>query len=742
VTRLRAFLAVTAVIAAAVVMWPGAAVAAGDITARIRAGQDVTLGGAAVIRLNGGETVSYPGVPSGRGTVTVAGSGRLILTKDSDFTPATTRQRIVTYNGNHPLTRVDDPDPPAVTVARGVTLQYGPGEGATGQLAHYVAVPGARWNTLNHRVDGTLDVAVHAPVHLGIMSGDGLIKAREFTWPGLSLAGAHPFSGEIYNGTGFDFGTNAYVTRLPNLRTVLNRGSAIHGAAGGQTTVSRANYWSRVYGNDINYHTWGSGVVRNTGVYSWSDRGPDTDPSLSDPALNFAAVAHRNNKRGINIEGASVEWGDGTTDRFFLPGNASTAYINMHFDGRERSRLTLNYNGPVTLGVPISGGRYHDTLAAPGQGDVVIAGTEGNEVTFAAPQNYDGSTTIGSGATLRLGTGKPAGDSGLRRGPGTRVIDNGALILRNARTPLTLARISGNGSLTQAGPAAVTLTGALTYRGATTVTAGTLKLTGGTLASSRAVTLSGGTLDLTRAGEQTVTDLSGAAAATVLLRRTLTVRAATPTGFAGTIRGGDLTKTGPAALTLSGPVTALLTVREGSLRIDGAVTGDVAVGASASLAGGGAIRGAVTNRGEVTGGLTIDGDYRQAAPASLTGAGLTVSGQVTLAGRLTAPDGDGDVTVLDNTGDAPVTGTFDDLPEGAKVGDRVLSYTGGDGNDVVLTGPSAAAGGVVAALGGETRRFPVPLPALGLGLVVAALVIGVRRRRRPTGVQSPSSGPE
>ena len=80
---------------------------------------------------------------------------------------------------------------------------------------------------------------------------------------------------------------------------------------------------------------------------------------------------------------------------------------------RLRSRLSFDYNGPVTLGATISGGKYNDSFSAVGQGDVVIMATKGNDVTFAAWQNYNGSTTIGAGATLRLGSGAAGGDGSL-----------------------------------------------------------------------------------------------------------------------------------------------------------------------------------------------------------------------------------------------------------------------------------------------------------------------------------------
>jgi autotransporter-associated beta strand protein len=250
-----------------------------------------------------------------------------------------------------------------------------------------------------------------------------------------------------------------------------------------------------------------------TGQYSWSDQGGDTNPSLSDPALNWTP-AHKNvNKRGTNIKGANVQWGDGTTNKIFMPGTAETVYINL-LAARSRSLLTFDYDGPVTLGAPIGGGRFHDTLSAPGAGDIVIKGTRGNDVTFAAVQYYDGSTTVEKGAVLRLGSGKAGGDGGLyTKGSLYRVVNNGSLVVRNTIRAVTLSRISGGGSFTQSGAATTTLTGtAVTYGGGTTVTKGTLALRGGaTLAHSKAIrlTTTGSRLDVGSAGLRVGTSLTG-----------------------------------------------------------------------------------------------------------------------------------------------------------------------------------------------------------------------------------------
>ena len=845
-SKISRSLLIVAALAATLPLPASPALAAGtptDITADIRANRDVALSGDTVVNLPSGATITYAGVLSGEGTVTIAGSGRLILTKDSDFTLPKARQRQKVSTGwsgdDYAVTTVTDPDPPAVIVRRGAALQYGPGDGTTGTFGHYpYATPGPRRNGLNIKVDGTLDVAVHTKVDLGTISGSGFILQRRNTWDGISVQGDQPFAGVLYNGTGVDLGSPYSLLSMPNVKKIVNQGSSVVGVPTGRRLVVTQDFYSREYGNDINFNFPLSkrAVAVFTGVYSWADAGPDDNPSLSNPALNFTVVPHRNNKRGINIEGSNVQWGNGTGNRFFLPGNKDTVYLNLHTRRGVRGRLTFDYNGPVTLSAPISGGTYHDTLSTPGAGDIVIAATPGNTVTFAATQNYDGSTTIGKGATLRLGTGLADGDGSLlMSGEHAEVVDNGTLIVQNAKTAVTLAHVSGTGSFTQAGTATTTLTSEISFTGATRVSAGTLALRGGSLESSSAVELSkaGATLDLTRAGKQTIKDLSGASGTTIALGpATLTVSTNKSITYAGNVIGesGSIRKIGAGTLTLSGKSNAAVAVQQGVLRLGGgtATAGSATIAAGATLAGAGTVHGTVTNAGTLSTGygttLQVTGAYRQdtggtlalTADTSADYPQLTVAGPITLAGRLavaastapqatspeatspqataaqataaqrtaaqgaaaqgtaaqgtalqstaaqgaaiehTAPDGARQLTVLNNTGSAAVSGTFDDLPEGAAVPiggtEFRISYTGGDGNDVVLTGGTAtekaAAAGVADTLGltrltsGSAGTTVQRLGLLsGVGLIVVGLVLIVRLRRRAGTQPAPGSPP-
>ncbi len=622
-------LAVTALMLGA----PTATAAPRDATADVLAGRDVRLDGDTVVTVPPGKT-TYDGTFSGTGTLTVRGTGTLILTRDSEFTLPKSRQRQVvkTLGGNHPYVTVTNPDPPAVTVARGATLQYGNG-GRTGLIGNFpYNTPAFRLNQDNIRVDGTLRLALKdVQYNLGTISGSGLISQPRFLWATWDLSGTHPFTGVIDNGTQLNAGAPEYATSLPGVRKILNQGTWTVDTPLGQTVTQGMDFYQREYGSDINVQSRPGSKVILTGQYSWSNQGGDTNPSLSDPALNWTPARKNVNKRGTNIKGANVQWGDGTTNKIFMPGTAETVYINL-LAARSRSLLTFDYNGPVTLGAPIGGGRFHDTLSAPGAGDIVIKGTKGNDVTFAAVQYYNGSTTIQKNAVLRLGSGKRGGDGGLyTKGDLYKVVDDGALIVRNVAKPVTLSRIAGRGSFTQSGAATTTLTGSgVTYTGLTTVTKGTLALrSGATLARSKGIrlTTAGARLDVGTAGLTVNRSLSGK----------------------GTVRG---------SVTNAGAVVA-------GLRVTGGYT--------------------QTGRGRLV---------LRERPLKVSGA-VRLAGELDFA-ALGAVGGPGEmVTVIDHTGKGGVTGTFKGLREGAKVklADNTyrISYRGGDGNDVVLTAAKASA---------------------------------------------------
>jgi autotransporter-associated beta strand protein len=98
-------------------------------------------------------------------------------------------------------------------------------------------------------------------------------------------------------------------------------------------------------------------------------------------------------------------------------------------------------------------------------------------LTLTAADSYTGPTIITAG-TLQIGN---AG-SGASIGGTSGVTDNASLVFNHADTATFSPVISGSGSLTQSGAGILVLTGANTYSGPTTISAGTLQIDrGGTI---------------------------------------------------------------------------------------------------------------------------------------------------------------------------------------------------------------------------------------------------------------------
>jgi fibronectin-binding autotransporter adhesin len=175
---------------------------------------------------------------------------------------------------------------------------------------------------------------------------------------------------------------------------------------------------------------------------------------------------------GNNGTAGFLQIGSGTT------GNIGTGNININVGS-----LVFDVNTNPTISGQING---QGTLAQIGSGSTLLLTQGGNW----------GATVIGAGSTLQVGNGNNAN---MSSGP---VADNGTLVLDTNQNFSINGVISGSGSLQQIGSGGiVTLAGANTYTGTTTIGSGAIvavatetslgSLTGG------AVTIeAGGQLDL------------------------------------------------------------------------------------------------------------------------------------------------------------------------------------------------------------------------------------------------------
>ena len=272
-------------------------------------------------------------------------------------------------------------------------------------------------------------------------------------------------------------------------------------------------------------------------------------------------------------------------------GNSTSAAANLVLNGG-----TLNFTGAsassnrsftlensTSSGIRVDNGATVLTLSgtsAAASGNLAKLGD--GTLVFSGNHSYTGSTTISAG-TLQIGAGGASGSIESTSG----VSNNATLVFnRNDSTGFSKA-ISGTGNLTQAGSGTLTLTGANSYSGATSITAGTLTLgAGGALGSSTVDIAAGAVLSLGRTDVFTVANnISGAGTLRQSAAGTATLSGVnTNTGIveaaAGTLlfSGANALSSSVSSLNATGGST--LSFADGTASTTTLSTGSVAVASS------------------------------------------------------------------------------------------------------------------------------------------------------------------
>ncbi|WP_432286371.1 autotransporter domain-containing protein [Aminobacter sp. BA135] len=392
--------------------------------------------------------------------------------------------------------------------------------------------------------------------------------------------------------------------------------------------------------------------------------------------------------RNSSISASSGVTVDGTFDISATDGGASIK--------------ALGGSGQVVLGE-----RSLSLTAANGTFSGVISGNGGLNISgtkqiFTGANTYLGSTGVSDGATLQIGDG---GTSGSIAGA---ILNYGAVVFDRSDGVTFAGNITGPGAFEHVGGGKLTLTGSNSGSGTVLITNGsTLQFGAG--GTSSWLANAGGTITID-AGSKLISNMSN------------------NQRLNGKLAGaGAFFKQGAGTITLSGDSSAFTGetfVNTGMLNVgykgSGKLAGPVLVDSGARFGGSGTVIGNVTiasgathavgdTANPATTGLvhtqTITGNYVnngvleiEATPT--TADRLTVNGTVDISGAtlnlsLTpndpSPAGgwdplNGPFTIIANDGGDAVTGTF------ASVGNlnnllflnHLISYTGGDGNDVTL----------------------------------------------------------
>lgn len=240
-----------------------------------------------------------------------------------------------------------------------------------------------------------------------------------------------------------------------------------------------------------------AGITESGGSYSFTKAGANTlvlngvntytgDTIVTGGELRIGATGALSDSSLVNVSGGALVsfLGSDTVKGLSGAGNVSVA---------SATALTLSNTAIDTFSGAITNA-----------GSLVKVGA-GTQVLSGAANSYSGTTTVGGG-TLQVST-LANSNSNSSIGSGSSVVltnggvldytgstvsinrafalssGNGGIGVSNAATDLTLSgAITGTGNLVKSGAGTLTLTGANTYNGATTVSAGTLELarTGGT----------------------------------------------------------------------------------------------------------------------------------------------------------------------------------------------------------------------------------------------------------------------
>ena len=134
--------------------------------------------------------------------------------------------------------------------------------------------------------------------------------------------------------------------------------------------------------------------------------------------------------------------------------------------------------GLGSLGAVFDNGTLAFDLPASATFNGLISGAGGvsqmgaNTLTLGNANRFTGVTSISSGGTLQVGDGTPIGTTSM-------VNDNGTLAFSQTDNSTFSPYLTGAGNLIKAGTGTLTLVGATSYSGSTTVSAGTLQLGNG-----------------------------------------------------------------------------------------------------------------------------------------------------------------------------------------------------------------------------------------------------------------------
>ena len=380
-------------------------------------------------------------------------------------------------------------------------------------------------------------------------------------------------------------------------------GSSVVNSVSNTGTITTSG--SNAYGIELN-STSGVNSISNTGTITTSGTASNAINSLNtrnvvDITNSGTIQASGSGADAMNISGAATVTNTGTI--------ASTSGLAINFTGTLPSSafnsLNINAGSVINGGIAFNQLGTQETLTFTGYTNANFNNAlsnvnsinllAGSAVTMNSPDGYTlvaGRIHVAAGLDLKI-------DAAIRDKSGSN---------------------SGISSITKDGLGTVSLSGANTYTGATSINAGAVDADAvNTLPIVSAVAVaSGASLNMLN-NSQSIGSLAGSGTVNMGSGNLTTGNDNTDTLFSGTITGaGGLNKVGSGIFTLDGSPQYLgdTLISAGVLRLVTAIDSDFAINPSGSLQGGATITGNVSNAGNIQpsfdgalSNLTVIGNY-------------------------------------------------------------------------------------------------------------------------------------
>ncbi|WP_245535120.1 beta strand repeat-containing protein [Leadbettera azotonutricia] len=328
---------------------------------------------------------------------------------------------------------------------------------------------------------GTVTTDSSGVINIGAAAGSTAVAVS-----GSTLDGSTEFSGTggtlQFNSTGLTFSNaiNGSLKLVQTAGTTILTGN--NNYTGGTTIGTGATLQ---IGNGTTGSIANAGLIDNSGTLIFNRNATVTHSgvisgsgALTQAGSGTLILTGSNNYAGVTtitdglIQFTNANRGVGNTDA----NNLGLGKITLNGGGLRWDSNTYDLSG--RLNAIGSGGATFDTngnnvtlgTALTGTGGITKDGS--GTLILTGANTYTGGTIISAGGTLQIGNGvSGAGDTGsIANSSG--IINNGALIFNRSGTVDYGKVISGTGTLTKQGTGILTLTGANTYGGGTTITGG------------------------------------------------------------------------------------------------------------------------------------------------------------------------------------------------------------------------------------------------------------------------------